>query len=340
MVKVNSKWTQETLNSDRGVARCVVTGVAGFIGSHVAERLVRDGHQVVGIDSFLDNYSQQAKMANLSNMSGADGFHLIQGDLLRLDLEKLLDGVHYVFHLAAQPGVRDSWGASFDVYLRNNVLATQLLLEAARGHSLERFVYASSSAVYGDADQLPVGETTLPSPVSPYGVSKLAAEHLCHLYWRNYDIPTISLRYFTVYGPRQRPDMAFHKFIRATLEGNPVTIYGDGYQTRDFTYIDDIVTANILACRAETAGMVLNIGGGSNVSIRGAISALEVVTERKVDLRFEPVQAGEARNTAADITQARNVLGYQPTHTLEEGLKDQVAWYRGFQTTLEATSSH
>jgi len=233
--------------------RCLVTGVAGFIGSHLAERLLADGHEVVGVDSFTDYYPRAFKEANLQGLRDAPGFELLTSDLTILPLDAVLDGVDWIFHQAAQAGVRASWGQQFDIYTSCNITATQRLLEAAvHARNLKRFVYASSSSVYGDAETLPVTVQALTRPVSPYGVSKLAAEHLCTLYWKSYRVPTVSLRYFTVYGPRQRPDMAFHKFGRALLTNAPMDIYGDAGQTRDFTYVSDIVEANIRAAQAES----------------------------------------------------------------------------------------
>src|SRR3990172_3831340 len=240
---------------------CLVTGVAGFVGSHLAERLIRDGHFVIGVDCFSDYYPRWMKENNLAQLRRDARFHFIEADLLELDLAALLRGesssirqramgdnarwdagdghVDYVFHLAAQAGVRESWGRNFDIYVRSNILTTQRLLEAAKELPLMKLVYASSSSVYGDAEAFPTSEDVTPHPVSPYGVTKLAGEHLCLLYWRNYGVPAVGLRYFTVYGPRQRPDMAFHRFIRAILEGMEIPVYGDGEQTRDFTYVDD-----------------------------------------------------------------------------------------------------
>lgn len=306
--------------------RCLVTGAAGFIGSSLAERLLGEGHEVIGVDAFTDYYSRHIKEQNLQPLRSRRGFAFREADLLRLDLRDLLDGVDCVFHEAAQPGVRASWGQSFEAYTQNNVLVTQRLLEAARSRSLWRFVYASSSSVYGDAESYPTSEDVRPQPVSPYGVSKLAAEHLCYLYWKSYSIPTVALRYFTVYGPRQRPDMAFHRFLRALLSDAPISIYGDGQQTRDFTFVGDVVEANLLALEAQCAGLVLNIGGGSRVTLRQAISTLEEIAGRRARLELLPVQPGDVRHTAADIQRAGEVLGYRPQVSLVDGLREQVRW--------------
>jgi nucleoside-diphosphate-sugar epimerase len=308
--------------------RCLVTGVAGFIGSHLAERLLDAGQDVVGIDSFTDYYPKARKQQNLAPLLGRDGFRFTDADLLTADLAELLAEVRYVFHLAGQPGVRRSWGDSFRGYADNNVVATQRLLEAARGASLKKFVFASSSSVYGDAPDLPTRETTLPQPVSPYGVTKLAAEHLCTVYGRNFGVPAISLRYFTVYGPRQRPDMAFYQFITALLEGRELALNGDGEQTRDFTYVADIVGATIAAAdQAEPAAdRVYNIGGGARVSVNAVIQLLERVTKKTARIVRSPAQAGDARHTFADCSLARSALGFSPSFDLERGLRAEVAW--------------
>ena len=308
--------------------RCLVTGAAGFIGSHLAERLVGEGYEVIGVDSFSDYYSADLKAANLSGLGSERRFRFVRGDLLTCRLEELLVGVEYIFHQAGQPGVRGGWGKSFDQYLNNNVLATQRLLEAAKGLSLEKFVYASSSSVYGETESFPTSEEVVPHPVSPYGVSKLAGEQLCYLYWRNYAIPTISLRYFTVYGPRQRPDMAFHKFIRAISEGSPMAVYGDGSQTRDVTYIDDVVSANLLAAKSDVVGQVMNIGGESQITLLDSIGMIQEIVGEPATLDFEQTMHGEPKDTAADISHARKHLGYEPSVGLEEGLSKQVEWFR------------
>ena len=309
--------------------RCLVTGVGGFIGSHLAERLLDAGHSVIGIDAFTDYYPPQLKRANLQRMSNWPTFHLVAEDLLQCDLTNLLSGVDYVFHHAAQPGVRKSWGTTFETYVRHNILATQRLLETVAAMPVKRFVYASSSSVYGDAESFPTSEDSVPRPVSPYGVTKLAGEHLCQLYWRSHGIPTVALRYFTVYGPRQRPDMAFSAFIHALASDNPIVVCGDGRQTRDFTYIDDIVDANLLAVDKEDAvGEIFNIGGGARVSLLESIHTLEGLMERTAQMHFQESQIGDARDTSADIGRARRVLGYHPKVHLQDGLEQQVRWYR------------
>jgi UDP-glucuronate 4-epimerase len=223
--------------------KALVTGGAGFIGSHLSERLLEQGAQVRAIDAFTDFYPRPLKERNLHGLLGRSGYEFVEGDLRQADLGQLLDGVTHVFHLAAQAGVRRSWGTEFGVYTGLNIDATQVLLEACAQRPIERLVYASSSSVYGDDVEIPMVETALPQPVSPYGVTKLAAEQLCHLYYVNFGVPCVSLRYFTVYGPRQRPDMGFNRFFTAIREGRPLVQYGDGLQTRDFTYVADAARA-------------------------------------------------------------------------------------------------
>ncbi len=306
--------------------RCLVTGAAGFIGSHLAEQLVEIGHHVVGVDSFTDFYPRETKERNLGDLRNHPHFSFVEGDLLDLDLAELFHGVDWVFHLAAQAGVRNCWGKAFEVYTRNNVLATQRLLEGARTANLGKFVFASSSSVYGDAEALPSPEALTPRPNSPYGVTKLACEHLCSLYWRNYGVPAVSLRYFTVYGPRQRPDMAFHKFILAALEDREIVVYGDGEQTREFTFVSDIVDGTISAARRGRAGDVFNLGGGSRASVNQVIRDLERILRKPVRVRYAEVQAGDVRHTGADTTSAAKMLGYAPRVDLSSGLRLELSW--------------
>ena len=306
--------------------RCLVTGCAGFIGSHLAERLVADGHTVVGVDAFTDFYAPAIKEANLAALRESRAFSLARGNLLELDLDPLLDGGDLVFHLAAQAGVRPSWGRAFRIYTDWNVLATQRLLEAARGRPPRRFVYASSSAVYGRSE-LPMREDGPTRPLSPYGVSKLAAEHLCGLYAAAYGLPTVSLRYFTVFGPRQRPDMAFHRFIRALRAGRSIPVFGDGRQTRDFTFVGDIVDATCRAAVAEVApGEVVNVAGGSRVELGEAIRELERLTGRTAVVEAATGGPGEMPHTYGDIGRARALLGWTPKTPLAAGLREEVAW--------------
>ncbi|MDI6791501.1 MAG: NAD-dependent epimerase/dehydratase family protein [bacterium] len=311
----------------------LVTGAAGFIGSHLAEELIRKGGQVVGVDSFTDYYSRGIKENNLEYLREQEGFTFIEGDLLDLDLEKLLAGIDYCFHQAAQAGVRASWGKYFDTYTRCNILATQRLLEAAKESRLKKFVFASSSSVYGDNQDMPLREDSLPRPLSPYGVTKLAAENLVSLYYKNYGLPTVSLRYFTVFGPRQRPDMAFHKFIKAIFKDEEIFIYGDGEQTRDFTFISDIVHANILAAESELSGEIFNIGGGSRISLKGTIKILEENIGRQAKLRCVESQRGDMRHTWADISRVKDLLGYKPDVDLSQGLVQEIEWLKSLPDT-------
>ena len=306
--------------------KALVTGAAGFIGSHLSERLLADGAAVTAIDCFTDYYPRPVKQRNLSGLLGRPGFRFVEGAVADLDLPALIAESTHVFHLAAQAGVRKSWGREFRTYTTLNVDATQLLLEASVGRPLERFVYASSSSVYGDDVALPMHEEAVLRPVSPYGVSKLAAEHLCHLYWVNHRVPTVSLRYFTVYGPRQRPDMGFHRFFTAVLDHQPVIQFGDGLQTRDFTFVADAVTATAEAAVRGAPGGVYNIGGGSRVSLREVFALIGRVTGRPVVIDQQPFQKGDMRDTYADTSRARADLGFAPSVTLEQGLREMFDW--------------
>ncbi len=318
---------QHNLGKGKKLMNCLVTGCAGFIGSTLSERLLELGCDVTGVDNFSDYYSKEVKLSNLSNALRHPKFHFIEGDLLTLDLKLLMSGVDWVFHEAAQPGVRMSWGANFDIDVRNNILATQRLLEAAVGTNIKRFVYASSSSVYGDSQELPLKESAKPQPVSPYGVTKLAAENLCYLYFVNYGVPTVSLRYFTVYGPRQRPDMAFYKFIRAAIKGEELIIHGDGKQTRDFTFINDACDANLLAAQAEgVEGRIFNIGGGSHVDLNEVVKTLGELIGHSLNIRHVEDQLGDMRHTLSDISAAAKALGYKPKISLYDGLASQVSW--------------
>ena len=302
--------------------RCLVTGVAGFIGSHLAERLLADGHEVVGIDAFIEYYPRSMKEQNIEKICSSRRFTFIEGNLLTLSLAPLMDGVDFIFHQAAQPGVRASWGSSFSIYTDCNILATQRLLDTllTTDRQIKRFVYASSSSVYGITRALPVSETTPPQPISPYGVTKLAGEHLCQLYHYNFGIPTVALRYFTVYGPHQRPDMAFHRFCKAIIHRQPIHVFDDGTQTRDFTYVTDIVEANVRAATSETQGSIMNIAGGSRVTVREVIALLEEISNSKVQVIFEQKQYGDVRDTFADISRVQRLIDYRPLTSLREGL--------------------
>jgi len=307
----------------------LVTGAAGFIGSTLADALTRRGDEVIGLDCFTDYYGRDIKERNLAPLLGRSTFRLVEARLQDVPLEPLLDGVTHIYHLAAQAGVRKSWGADFLTYTSHNVDATQRLLEAVKGGPLTRFVYASSSSVYGDDVAIPMREDAHVQPLSPYGVTKLAAEHLCLLYTANYQVPTVSLRFFTVYGPKQRPDMGFHRFMRAALTNQPITLYGDGEQTRDFTYVDDIVAALMAAGDRGRAGAVYNIGGGSRVSINEVLTQIAAISGRTLDIRREAAQKGDMRDTFADTSRARMELQFEPKTRLADGLRAEFDWLKG-----------
>jgi UDP-glucose 4-epimerase len=310
--------------------KALVTGCAGFIGSALTERLLEEGSEVVGIDCFTDYYPRPVKERNLTSALKHPRFRFLESPIQDVNLPEILGDCTHIFHLAAQAGVRKSWGRDFSIYSTNNIEATQVLLESSRhAPALERLVYSSSSSVYGDHVEIPMREEARPEPVSPYGVSKLAAEHLCHLYFVNFGVPTVSLRYFTVYGPRQRPDMAFHRFLRATIEDQPITLYGDGDQTRDFTFVADAVNANLLAAARGVPGRVYNIGGGSRVSINEVLDMIERVAGRRPRVHIDPAQKGDMRHTYADTSRARAELGYAPTVGLEAGLAAEFQWLTG-----------
>ncbi len=306
--------------------KALITGVAGFVGSHLAERLLAQGAAVTGLDAFTDYYPRPMKEANLAVNAGKPGFHFIEGYLQHTDLDALLEDKTHVFHLAAQAGVRKSWGRDFQIYTTNNIDATQRLLEASVGRPIEKLVYASSSSVYGDDAEIPMRETEVPRPVSPYGVTKLAAEQLCHLYSVNHGVPATSLRYFTVYGPRQRPDMAFHKFLKAAAAGEPIGVFGDGLQTRDFTFVADAVAATIAAATRGVPGRAYNIGGGARVSLNDVLTLIERVVGRPLQIQRGPAQKGDMRDTYADTSLARADLGFAPTVSLADGLAAEFQW--------------
>lgn len=305
----------------------LVTGAAGFIGSHLCERLLSEGHRVIGLDAFTDYYPRDTKQTNLTTCRTHPEFRFLELDLARADLAPIVAEADFIFHQAGQPGVRSSWGQEFEVYVSCNIRSTQRLLEAVKGSTrLERLVFASSSSVYGETADLPLREKSLPRPYSPYGVTKLAAEHLCMLYHANHKVPSVALRYFTVYGPRQRPDMGFHKFIKAALHDRPIVVYGDGEQTRDFTYVADAVEANWLALQPAAVGQVFNIGGGSRSSVNQVLATLDRILGRPIRREQRPPQPGDVRHTWADTTRAREALGFHPRISLQDGLRRQVEW--------------
>lgn len=305
----------------------LVTGSAGFIGSHTVERLLADGHHVRGVDCFTDNYDPALKRANAALVADHPHHELVETDLVTADPTELLDDVDAVLHLAGQPGVRDSWADGFEIYVQRNVVATQRLLEAARESGISRFAAASSSSVYGDAETYPTAETALPKPVSPYGVTKLAAEHLCTLYASNFGVPTVSLRYFTVYGPRQRTDMALRRMIDLTLAGRPFPLYGDGSVSRSFTYVGDVVEANLAALFHPAApGTVVNIANESTASMRDLIDLVGEAVGTPVQLDVHPAAAGDAQRTGGSSALAAEVLEWRPTTSLRDGVAAMVDW--------------
>jgi len=306
--------------------KALVTGAAGFIGSHLTASLLDKGATVVGIDSFTDYYPRAIKERNLEENRLREGFRFAETTIEGADLPALLEGVTHVFHLAAQAGVRKSWGKDFKTYTVNNIDATQLLLEACVGRAIDKFVHASSSSVYGDRAAIPMREDALPQPVSPYGVTKLAAAQLGYLYWVNFKVPAVAMRYFTVYGPRQRPDMAFNRFIRAAIKNDPITLYSDGEQTRDFTFVADAVAATIAAGERGVPGTAYNIGGGSRVSMNHVVSIIEKLAGRPLTITREDAQKGDMRDTYADTTLAKKDLGFAPKVSLEEGIQAEYRW--------------
>jgi len=308
--------------------KALVTGAAGFIGSHLSERLVERGWKVVGVDAMTDTYGRHVKQANLRHLAQSDRFRFVEADLNETDLAALLDGVDVVFHQAARAGVRTSWGLEFESYLNENVMATQRLLEAIRERPVRRFVFASSSSLYGDTKDLPVSESTPKRPNSPYGVTKLAAENLGHLYRRNHGIPFVALRYFTVFGPRQRPDMLFYRIFESVYDERTLRIYGDGGQTRDFTFVGDAAEANLLAAERETEKSVFNVGGGARASVADVIAAVEEMTGRKVRAERADTQKGDVRDTWSDSSSAARELGFAPSTDLRTGLAAMDRWFR------------
>ncbi|MBW4512544.1 MAG: NAD-dependent epimerase/dehydratase family protein [Scytonematopsis contorta HA4267-MV1] len=312
------------------MTKSIVTGAAGFIGSHLVEALLNQDEEVIGIDEFNDYYDPSLKLNNISHLQNHPKFKLIEEDMQFLDWQKLLKDVDVVYHQAAQAGVRNSWGRGFRGYTEKNINATQVLLEAAKDASnLKRLVFASTSSIYGDAETLPSHEDICPAPVSPYGITKLAAERLCGLYNKSFGVPFVALRYFTVYGPRQRPDMAFHKFFKAVLDGEPISIYGDGKQTRDFTFISDAVAANLAAATAKDAvGKIFNIGGGSRVVLTEVIDTMEKIVGKPIQRNHISKAVGDARHTAADVSRAKEILDFKAQVSLLEGLTQQWHWIK------------
>ena len=303
--------------------RLLITGIAGFIGSRTAEMAILQGWDVVGIDSLTDYYDVELKRQNLQNILRTGAIQFYEADLLDCDLESILTDVDVVLHCAAQPGVRDSWN-HFDKYVASNILATQRLLEACTRSRVQRLVYSSSSSVYGDLQEFPVLETNHLNPVSPYGITKLAAEHLCSSYSINFDMSVVSLRYFTVYGPGQRPDMAIHRLINSAIHQTPFPLFGDGSFIRDFTFVNDVARANLAALANEIpSGTILNIAGGESTSMSELIRMVEKITGKEVPLDRRPVQAGDVVRTGGDTTLARKFLDWTPEVSLQDGLLQQ-----------------
>ncbi len=308
------------------LGRVLVTGCAGFLGSHLSERLVASGDEVLGVDCFTDYYPREQKDANLERLRDRHGFTLRELDLGSGPLDDLVEGIDTVFHLAAQPGVRGSFGMSFERYVHDNILATQRLLEASAQVGVRTFVYASSSSVYGDSLSYPTAEETERAPISPYGLTKLAGEELARVYGRLEGMRTVGLRYFTAYGPRQRPDMAFAKFLRAALARVPVRVLGDGLQVRDFTFVDDVVEGTIAAARRGAPGAVYNVGGGTQVRLLDALMKMEELLGMSIEVDHLPNARGDVRRTCSDPRRAARDLGFTPRVSLEEGLARQVEW--------------
>ncbi len=315
----------------RDAPRVLVTGAAGFLGSTLSEALLARGRRVLGVDCFTPYYDRRLKEANLAGLRDREGFSFHELDLRRVDLAPLVDNVEWVFHQAAQPGVRASWDEGFADYTGHNLIGTQRLLEACRHADVSRFVFASSSSVYGNVPEGEVDEDAPARPLSPYGVTKLASEKLVDVYHREFGLHTVSLRYFTVCGPRQRPDMAFHKILRAIHEDRPFPQYGDGSQMRDFTFVTDAVEANLLAAERGTAGAVYNIGGGNPVSLAHTVSVLEKVAGRKARIDRLPRADGDPARTAANLARAREDLGYRPQVPVDEALRLEAEWFLGPQ---------
>ncbi len=312
------------------MTKIIVTGVAGFIGSHLAETLLKQGHEVIGIDEFNNYYDPILKRKNIANFQDSPNFTLVEENIQSLDLQKLLLDVELIYHQAAQAGVRASWGQSFRAYTERNINATQVLLEAAKdAQKLQRLVFASTSSIYGDAETLPTNEEIKPLPVSPYGITKLAAERLGFLYHKNFGVPFVALRYFTVYGPRQRPDMAFHKFFKAVLADESIPVYGDGQQTRDFTFVSDAIAANLAAAIVpEAVGQIFNIGGGSRVVLAEVLDTMAEIVGKPIKRNHIEKAMGDARHTAADVSKARKILNYQPQVSLRDGLTQEWEWVK------------
>jgi nucleoside-diphosphate-sugar epimerase len=305
--------------------RALVTGAAGFVGSHLVDALTARGDTVVAVDCFTPYYDVDQKRAN----ARAVGVEIVEADLRTAAIEPLLDGVDVVFHQSAQPGVRLSWSTGFREYVEQNVLVTQRLLDAVHTTGPRRVVYASSSSVYGTQARYPTTETDLPAPFSPYGVTKLAAEHLCGVFAANWGLPTVSLRYFTVFGPRQRPDMSIHRLCAAAVNGGTFPLFGDGAQIREFTYVSDIVAGNLAAADADVApGTIVNVAGGGEITISDLIALVESIAGASITVDHRPAEPGDSRRNGGAIDRARSLLGWEPKVTLRDGIAAQLDWHR------------
>lgn len=308
----------------------LVTGTAGFIGSHIAKTLLDGGDEVRGIDCFTDHYPRPIKEDRIRPLMDYKNLEFVEDNILSTDLQKLLQDVDVVIHEAAQPGVRSGWDDSFEIYSRNNIEATQKLLNASKGVDIQKFIFASSSSVYGDAEEMPTTENCPTNPLSPYGITKLTCEHLCRIYWKYFGVPTIALRHFTVFGPKPRPDMAHTIFTRAILEGKQIELFGDGEQSRGFTYVSDIVDATISAANSQIENEVFNIGGGTITTINEMIAILEEITGKKAIINYTESSRGDARHTSPDISKAEKLLNYHPKVGIKEGLIEMVRSIREF----------
>jgi len=307
----------------------LITGVAGFIGSSLAEKLLKDNFKVIGIDSFTNYYSPHIKEKNIENCLKHSNFSFIHQDLDTLDLSTIFENTEYVFHLSAQPGARASWGKGFTTYVKNNISVTQKILESLKNNTtLKKFIFASSSSVYGNQSSIMNEDTSLTKPVSPYGVTKLASENLVNLYFKNYEIPIISLRYFTAYGPKQRPDMAFTRFFHSIIKDKKLIIFGNGEQTRDFTYVDDVVKATMNAAASDHVGEILNIGGGSVFSLMQITEFMKEITEKELEIDFKKEQKGDVKHTSADISKSENLINYKSNTDIKYGLTQQYEYIK------------
>ena len=305
--------------------KVLITGAVGFIGSHLAERLLISNATVLGVDCLSDYYAVERKKQNLRVLSAHKNFQFRQADICVDNLDDWMSTADYIFHLAAQPGVRHSWGQSFDVYVNNNVLATQKILESAvKNPQLKKFIYASSSSIYGNVAAEDITEDQLPQPISPYGVTKLAGENLVYAYFKNYSLPAFSARFFTVYGPRQRPDMAFQKLIECALKKEPFVLYGDGTQQRDFTFVEDVVESLLRLTGTNQVGDAVNIGGGHVLSMNQIFETLENLLGHKIELKKIAVQKGDVTRTNASIEKLQRLIGYAPSTPVAEGLARQI----------------